>query len=60
VKLTYLHKLLSKSYVEKLELSLRAMFYLQTTIKRSGGTRTRTGDTMIFSHVLYHLSYPAG
>ena len=26
----------------------------------SGGTRTRTGDTMIFSHVLYHLSYPAG
>jgi hypothetical protein len=26
---------------------------------RSGGTRTRTGDTMIFSHVLYHLSYPA-
>jgi hypothetical protein len=25
----------------------------------SGGTRTRTGDTMIFSHVLYHLSYPA-
>ena len=29
---------------------------LQTT---SGGTRIRTGDTMIFSHVLYQLSYPA-
>src|SRR5215203_3612478 len=27
---------------------------------RSGGTRIRTGDTMIFSHVLYQLSYPAG
>jgi hypothetical protein len=26
---------------------------------RSGGTRIRTGDTMIFSHVLYQLSYPA-
>jgi hypothetical protein len=26
----------------------------------SGGTRIRTGDTMIFSHVLYQLSYPAG
>ena len=25
----------------------------------SGGTRIRTGDTMIFSHVLYQLSYPA-
>src|SRR5919202_577030 len=25
----------------------------------SGGPRTRTGDTMIFSHVLSHLSYPA-
>jgi len=25
----------------------------------SGGTRARTGDTMIFSHVLYQLSYPA-
>ncbi len=25
----------------------------------SGGTRVRTGDTMIFSHVLYQLSYPA-
>jgi hypothetical protein len=25
----------------------------------SGGTRNRTGDTMIFSHVLYQLSYPA-
>ena len=24
-----------------------------------GGTRARTGDTMIFSHVLYLLSYPA-
>ena len=26
----------------------------------SGGTQIRTGDTMIFSHVLYQLSYPAG
>jgi hypothetical protein len=26
---------------------------------QSGGTRIRTGDTMIFSHVLYQLSYPA-
>ena len=27
--------------------------------KRSGETRNRTGDTMIFSHVLYQLSYLA-
>ena len=26
---------------------------------RSGETRIRTGDTMIFSHVLYQLSYLA-
>ena len=26
---------------------------------RSGGTQTRTGDTTIFSRVLYQLSYPA-
>jgi hypothetical protein len=33
--------------------------YLQIAIFSSGGTRIRTGDTMIFSHVLYQLSYPA-
>ena len=27
--------------------------------KESGGTQTRTGDTTIFSRVLYQLSYPA-
>jgi hypothetical protein len=26
----------------------------------SGGTQIRTGDTTIFSRVLYQLSYPAG
>jgi hypothetical protein len=36
------------------------MFYLQIGAFLSGGTRIRTGDTMIFSHVLYQLSYPAG
>jgi hypothetical protein len=34
-------------------------FYLQNARFYSGGTRIRTGDTMIFSHVLYQLSYPA-
>jgi hypothetical protein len=28
-------------------------------IFKSGETRNRTGDTMIFSHVLYQLSYLA-
>ena len=34
-------------------------FTCKSLQKQSGGTRTRTGDTMIFSHVLYQLSYPA-
>ena len=29
------------------------------TIDPDGETRTRTGDTTIFSRVLYQLSYPA-
>jgi hypothetical protein len=35
-------------------------FACKSLQNRSGGTRIRTGDTMIFSHVLYQLSYPAG
>ena len=37
---------------------LKAMFYLQMPINRSGGTRTRTGDTMIFSPNSYVLACP--
>ena len=35
-------------------------FICKQRVFGSGGTRIRTGDTMIFSHVLYQLSYPAG
>ena len=49
-------KLMSKGPDERPGLS---HFPLICRNYRSGGTRTRTGDTMIFSHVLYHLSYPA-
>ena len=34
-------------------------FTCKSPQNESGGTRIRTGDTMIFSHVLYQLSYPA-
>ncbi len=34
---------------------LRRLFYSK---EKGAGTQTRTGDTVIFSHVLYHLSYP--
>ena len=36
-----------------------AAFFLQNTKNGSGETGTRTRDTMIFSHVLYQLSYLA-
>ena len=39
--------------------SVAVAIYLQIGVFLSGGTRIRTGDTMIFSHVLYQLSYPA-
>ena len=35
------------------------LFTCKTLQNESGETRTRTGDTMIFSHVLYQLSYLA-
>ena len=42
-------KLLSKSSMGELGLVLRVVFTCKCLKSRSGGTRTRTGDTMIFS-----------
>jgi hypothetical protein len=44
---------------EEIEEAFLEFWPCKSLQNRSGGTRTRTGDTMIFSHVLYHLSYPA-
>ncbi len=34
-------------------------FFTAGATKSGGGTRNRTGDTRIFSPLLYQLSYPA-
>ena len=44
---------LSRGSGKSRSLILFPAFYLQIPTKRSGETRIRTGDTMIFSHVRY-------